>query len=234
MLLVTLASPAHGEAPSVGSVTELSGLALVTHAAVDQSAPLRVQDDVLLLDQIETKEGAVVRVLLGGRATVTVRELSVLTVTEDLRRSIVDLQGGKLALKIAKGTLKPGESVEVHTPNAIVGIRGSLVVVEVKGSADAPQSTFTALEATHPIEVSSRSDPSRVVSLAPNQTVHVSGLKEKTTITPVRTISRNHARLEAKTAETPGDLRHGAHRSVPAEVSRHDRAIPRTHGIRHR
>jgi len=227
-----------GDAPSVGSVTELIGIAMVTHAARPEPASLKVQDDVFLLDRIETKEGAVARVLLGGRATVTVRELSVLSVTEDPRRSIVDLQGGKLALKIAKGMLRSGDSVEIHTPNAIVGIRGSLVVVEVGGTANAPHSTFTALEATHPIEVSPRSDPSRVISLKPNQSVQVSGLKEKTTITPVRTIPRSHAQREALIAQTPNDAHHpNAQHHGPQETSRaptHERGILRSHGVRHR
>ena len=57
----------------------------------------------------------------------------------------------------------------------IIGVRGSLVVVEVEGSVDAPQSHVTAVEASLPILVAPRADPARTTALNPNEAVTVAG-----------------------------------------------------------
>ena len=64
--------------------------------------------------------------------------------------------------------MKPGDIIQIQTPNAIVGVRGSLVVTEVTGPPDARQSHVTALEASLPILVAPRSDPNRTTPLRPN------------------------------------------------------------------
>jgi len=92
-------------------------------------------------------------VLLGGKATVTVRELSTLTITKDPNAATVELSEGKVALHVNKALMKPGDIIQIQTPNAIVGVGGSLVVTEVTGPPDARQSHVTALEASLPILV---------------------------------------------------------------------------------
>jgi len=47
---------------------------------------------------------------------VTVRELSVLTITEDPNQSRVELHSGKVALRINKALMRPGDVVEIYTP----------------------------------------------------------------------------------------------------------------------
>jgi hypothetical protein len=59
-------------------------------------------DEVFLQDQIRTAEKSIVRVLLGGKALVTVRELSVLTITEIPGRSTIELTSGKIAVAVAR------------------------------------------------------------------------------------------------------------------------------------
>jgi hypothetical protein len=66
----------------VGVVTTLAGNATVARATLSSPQPLRFKDDVFLRDRITTAEKSIVRVLLGGNALVTVRELSALTITE--------------------------------------------------------------------------------------------------------------------------------------------------------
>jgi hypothetical protein len=97
--------------PKAGVVTTVHGQAMVARAVLPQPAPLKFKDDVFLRDRIETRENAIVRVLLGGKALVTIRELSVVTIAEEPGRAVVDLQAGKIALGVAKRLLKPGESV---------------------------------------------------------------------------------------------------------------------------
>src|SRR5207245_3646952 len=104
-----------------------------THAtAPDQAVALKVRDEVFYRDRIRTKAHSIVRVLLGGKAFVTVRALSDLIITEQPQQpTVVNLSSGKIALDLARSRMKPGEAVEVHTPNAIAAVRGTMLVVEV-------------------------------------------------------------------------------------------------------
>src|SRR5215510_11090867 len=118
-------------ATPVGIVTTLQGQATVAHAASSSTLPLKFKDSIFERDRINTAENSIVKVLMGGRAVVTVRELSVLTITEDLGRTTVNLKSGKIAVSVAKQRMKPGETLEVHTPNAVAAVRGTVFVVEV-------------------------------------------------------------------------------------------------------
>ncbi len=132
LLLALGPSPAPAQsAAGVGIVTTLSGQATVARAALPQPLPLRFKDDVFQKDRISTAEKSIVRVLLGGKALVTVRELSVLTVTEKMGRSTVDLASGKIAVGVARQRMRPGEILEIRTPNAVAAVRGTVLVVEI-------------------------------------------------------------------------------------------------------
>lgn len=189
--------------PKAGVVINMHGLATVARPVLPQPVALKFKDDVFAQDRIDTRENSIVRLFLGGKALVTVRELSVFTITEEPRRAVVDLQVGKLALQVAKSLLKPGESIEVRTPNVVVAVRGSLIVVEVKLIAGVPQVSVTALQVTLPVIVSPRATPTASIQLRPNQTVSISGAGAATTVTPVQKITPVKARDEAKTAEVP-------------------------------
>jgi hypothetical protein len=69
--------------------------------------------------------------LLGGKAVVTVRERSVLKITEVPGRSTIELETGKFALAVAREKMRPGEEIQIRTPNAIAGVRGTVVITEV-------------------------------------------------------------------------------------------------------
>src|SRR3989304_3568988 len=79
------------------------------------------------------------RILLGGKATVTAREHSVLVITERPGTSTVSLAEGKIAVAVDKTRMRQGEVVEIRTPNAVAAIRGTVVVAEVvSGDGGAP------------------------------------------------------------------------------------------------
>ena len=118
-------------APEVGVVTTLQGQATVARTASSAPLPLKFRDSIFEKDRINTGEKSIVKVLMGGRAIVTVRELSVLTITEEVGRTVVNLESGKIAVGVAKQRMKPGETLEVHTPNAVAAVRGTVFVVEV-------------------------------------------------------------------------------------------------------
>ena len=148
---------------NVGVVTTLAGNATVARAALPEPRPLRFKDDVFLRDRISTAERSIVRVLLGGKALVTVRELSALTITEDVGRSAIDLSSGKIAMGVLRQRMRPGEVIEIRTPNAIAAIRGTVLVVELirepGGSSGAPRYT-TKVSVLHGlVEVSDPKNP---------------------------------------------------------------------------
>src|SRR6266849_1988463 len=119
------------QAPELGVVTTLQGQASVARASASAMLPLKFKDAVFDRDRIQTGEESIVKVLMGGKAIVTVRELSVLTITEGLGKTTINLTSGKIAVGVAKQRMKPGERLEVHTPNAVAAVRGTVFVVEV-------------------------------------------------------------------------------------------------------
>lgn len=130
-LLVALSPlPVLAQAQPVGVVTTLTGQATLARTAIPEPLILKFKDDVFERDRISTAEKSIVRVLLGGKAIVTVRELSVLTITEETGRATVDLQSGKIGVAVVKQRMRPGESLEIRTPNAVAAVRGTVFVVE--------------------------------------------------------------------------------------------------------
>jgi len=129
----------------VGVVTNIEGFATVARVALPEPEPLHFRDDLFLRDRITTGERSIVRVLLGGKATVTARERSVLTITEVPGVATINLGAGRIAVAVAKGLMKPGEVIQIKTPNAVTAIRGTVVIAEVEPVPQGHQSTITIL-----------------------------------------------------------------------------------------
>ncbi len=110
--------------------------------------------------------------------------------------------------------MRPGDVVEIYTPNAIIGVRGSLVVVEVEGSVDAPQSHVTAVEASLPILVAPRADPARTTALNPNEAVTVAGPRHAAKAGPVHRVAPDQARRAVEMAALPPHARKISEREV--------------------
>lgn len=126
---------------AVGVVTTLDGRASVARPALNAPLALKFKDDVFGRDRISTEERSLVRVLLGGKAILTVRELSQITINEEPGRAVVTLPSGKVVLAVAKQRMRPGESIEIRTPNAVAAVRGSILAV----AYDAAQNLTTAI-----------------------------------------------------------------------------------------
>lgn len=153
--LALLVCPALGGAQEpLGVVTTLSGQATrAAHSTPGAPAPLHFKDAVFGADTIRTAERSFVRMLLDRKAVLTVRELSVLRIAEDVSRATVDLRSGGIAFSVARPRLRPGEAVLVNTPNAVAAVRGTSIVVETKGAI----SHFHVLTGT--LDVASRANP---------------------------------------------------------------------------
>lgn len=121
-----------------GVVTTLEGNVTAARTTAAQPVALKFKDDVFVNDRVVTGDRSLARLLLGGKAVVTVRERSALTITEVPGRSTIDLDSGKVAVAVAKDKMRPGEQVEVKSPNAVAAVRGTVFVVEViRASANA-------------------------------------------------------------------------------------------------
>jgi len=120
---------------AVGIITTLDGRATVARPALPGPLALKFKDDVFGRDRISTEERSLVRVLLGGKAILTVRELSQITIHEEPGRAVVTLPDGKVVLAVQKQRMRPGESIEIRTPNAVAAVRGSLMAVSYAASA---------------------------------------------------------------------------------------------------
>ena len=117
---------------SAGVVTTVNGDAtLIRAVAAARPVSLQMRDEIFVRDRIHTQPQSLVRVLLGGKALITMRELSVLTVTEEAGRVTVDLQSGKIGVAVIKSRMRPGEVIEIRSPNATAAVRGTVFVVEV-------------------------------------------------------------------------------------------------------
>ena len=117
-----------------GVVTGVQGQAQLTRPAIAPAA-LRVRDGVVIRDVIDTREKSLARILFGGKATVTVKELSRFEVREENipgggTRSTIELNSGAVLVNVARQLMGPGDEVHIRTPNAVAAVRGSAVYAE--------------------------------------------------------------------------------------------------------
>jgi len=139
LALATLASAQE----QAGYVTTLQGTVTVVRAAAPAPTPLKFRDAVFAHDRIATGKDSFARVLLGGRAVVTIREFSSVTITESPTAATENVGSGRVAVAVARERMRPGDLVEVRTPNAVAGIRGTVIVAEV---VNARHSVITVLK----------------------------------------------------------------------------------------
>lgn len=157
-----------------GVVTAASGSVTLTRANAVQ--PLRFRSGVEWRDIIETQAAAHARLLLLGRTSLTVRELSRLQLTTD----VVRLNSGKLRAVIEPSLMRPGDRFEVETPNAIAAVRGTDLVVDLESLSEsvvqsAIQSAIYALNGLVLVR-NPLSATQRVEQIGPFEGVRVSGI----------------------------------------------------------
>jgi hypothetical protein len=147
---------------------------------------LKFKDDVFVRDRVTTGENAITRILLGGKVIVTARERSTLTITEVPGLSTIDLAGGRIAVAVEKSLMKPGERVDIRTPHAVAGVRGTVLIVEAQSSSSTvtvlrglvhvtrlnsatglPVGGFTPVAAQQAVTVRNNVLPSRAQTIAP-------------------------------------------------------------------
>jgi hypothetical protein len=191
-----------------GVVTTLEGNVTVSRAALPQPAPLRFKDDIFVRDRIATSKDSIARILLGGRAVVTVREHSTVTITEAPGVATVDVATGRVAVAVAREKMRPGDVLQVKTPNAVAGIRGTVIVAEV---FDANHSVITVLKGTIDVR---RREAGGVVGAA----VIVNAL-QRVSVTGDAPLSGPQAVAPAAARELGQEFKPGPPRGMPPAVN---------------
>jgi hypothetical protein len=187
-------APAQDE--PVGVVTRVDGTATLARLASPDAMPLKLRDPVFVADRITTGDQSLARLLLGGKALVTVRERSTLAITESAGASTVDVGLGTIAIAVVKERMKRGETVEIRTPNAVAAIRGTVVIADVVRATAQPHAfttTITVLRGLiefRGIDQLTRQAVGAPISVARLQSIRITG---NGPARPVRTISSEQA-----------------------------------------
>src|SRR6266850_2350834 len=113
-----LPATAFAQATKAGVVTTLEGNVTAARAVAAQPVSLKFKDDVFLQDRVVTGEQSFARLLLGGKAVVSIRERSAVTITEVPGRSTVEIESGKIALSVARDRMLPGEVIHRSSPGS--------------------------------------------------------------------------------------------------------------------
>jgi hypothetical protein len=176
----------------VGVVTTAIGPVTVARASLPPE-PLKFKDHVFVRDRVTTGEDAFTRILLGGKVIITARERSTLTITETPDLSTIHLTSGRIAVAVEKSLMKPGERVDIRTPNAVAGVRGTVLIVEAASSVSTvtvlrglvhvtrlnpatgdPVGAYTAVGARQAVTVRHNVLPARSTPIAPSRAEELS------------------------------------------------------------
>ena len=126
-------------AAPIGFVTSVSGLVEIRHQDDSDWAPMALDGNILMGDSIGTERNSFAKVLLVDDTTLFIDEETELVIDKlvvgDLatsERSVVRQLRGQLRARVGQafgGTTR----LEIHTPTAIVGVKGSTMEVRVRG-----------------------------------------------------------------------------------------------------
>jgi FecR protein len=172
----------------VGVVTALQGTAQLTRPTESTAVTLRFKDGLFIRDVVDTRENSRLRILFGGKSTVTVRELSRLEVREEAlptggTLSIHELSSGAILVNVARQLLRPGDEVQIRTPNAVAAVRGTSIAAQcargqplcsftiLSGSAQLSPLGQTAYTLTSNTRLTVTGTPSTGIQVSPVQTI---------------------------------------------------------------
>ncbi len=165
-----------------GQVTAVAGPVTVTRAHVNPQ-PLKFRDALYWRDVVEAHKDGITRVLLGGKTTVTVRELSRLELREERltegMRYAVELLSGKVRATVARMLMGPGDQVEVRTWNVSASVRGTDFIVETVSDPLGQSVETVVVTLSGVVEVSNRlAGTGRVERIGASEAVRVSGTQD--------------------------------------------------------
>jgi FecR-like protein len=136
------ASPATGAErgkDGIGFYTAVLGQASVTHPGEDRVLPVKLHDEVLFKDVIQTQNESRTKALFQDDSMLTVGENSRVEIDEyiynpekNVRQAIVKLMQGQVRALVSKVFKANGSRFEIHTPSAVAAARGTYFTVWVE------------------------------------------------------------------------------------------------------
>jgi len=135
----SFAIAAEGGKEGIGFYTAVLGKATVTHPGEARILPVKLHDEVLFKDVIQTQDESRARALFQDDSMLTVGENSRVEIDEyiynpdvNVRRAIVKLMQGQVRALVSKVFKANGSKFEVHTPSAVAAARGTYFTVWVE------------------------------------------------------------------------------------------------------
>ncbi len=175
MLVLQLLLPFPLFADAVGKFTDVRGTVSLTRATKDLK-PIG-EDPVFLKDIIATKESSRAKLLLVNDSLFSLASNSSVEITEFMfkdgkGKSVMSVTSGKVHTKILRA-LTPEARLEVRTPNAVAGARGTewLTVIEPEKENSPSKSTFYTLGQS--ISVTNPEFPDQTVTVNSGQFTEV-------------------------------------------------------------
>lgn len=134
----SIATAAEEGKNGIGFYTALLGQASVTHPGEDHVLPVKLHDEVLFKDVIQTRDESRTKALFQDDSMLTVGENSRVEIDEyiynpekNVRQAIVKLMQGQVRALVSKVFKANGSKFEVHTPSAVAAARGTYFTVWV-------------------------------------------------------------------------------------------------------
>ena len=135
----SLAMGAERGKDGIGFYTAVLGQASVTHPGEDRVLPVKLHDEVLFKDVIQTQDESRTKALFQDDSMLTVGENSRVEIDEyiynpekNVRQAIVKLMQGQVRALVSKVFKANGSRFEVHTPSAVAAARGTYFTVWVE------------------------------------------------------------------------------------------------------
>ncbi len=135
----SLALGAERDQDGIGFYTAVLGQASVTHPGEDRVLPVKLHDEVLFKDVIQTQHESRTKALFQDDSMLTVGENSRVEIDEyifnpekNVRRAVVKLMQGQVRALVSKVFKANGSRFEIHTPSAVAAARGTYFTVWVE------------------------------------------------------------------------------------------------------
>jgi len=136
MSSASLAFASEGGAEGIGFYTAVSGQVSVTHPSETRVLPVKLHDQVLFKDVIQTHNESRTKAFFQDDSILTVGENSRVEIDEyiydpnqNVRRAIVKLVQGQVRALVSKVFKANGSKFEIHTPSAVAAARGTYFTV---------------------------------------------------------------------------------------------------------
>lgn len=123
---------------AVGKFTSIEGKVDVLSGGNLPARPAVAGDDVFVKDAVRTKSGSSAKILFNDGNVLTIEQRSRIDISEyytgGSMEGIIKLPRGKVNAVVGKDVLKDtgngeGKKFEIHTPNAVAGVRGTCYAV---------------------------------------------------------------------------------------------------------